>query len=259
MSQPAPIVVPKPRLRRKIYVALPAYNEEPNLPVLFEGLRDTLEGHDLDYEIIVVDDGSKDRTAEVTRDYARHMPITLLQHEVNQGLGGTLRDCLAAGAQRAGEHDVVITMDADATHPPGLMIRMLQHIDEGFDVVIGSRFQPGARVVGVNPLRVAMTKCASLLMRVLFPMGVRDFTCGFRAYRGVVLHRALERYGDKFVDQAGFQCMLDVLLKLRPMHFVIGEVPMILRYDLKGGVSKMNIGRTAKNSLLLLFKRRLGY
>jgi dolichol-phosphate mannosyltransferase len=139
------------------------------------------------------------------------------------------------------------------------MIRMLQHIDEGFDVVIGSRFQPGARVVGVNPLRQLMTKSASWLMRALFPMGVRDFTCGYRAYRGAVLHQALQRYGDTFVDQAGFQCMLDVLLKLRPMGFVIGEVPMVLRYDLKGGVSKMKIGRTAKNSLLLLVKRRFGY
>lgn len=258
MPQTAPDAAVTPHPRRKVIVALPAYNEEPNLPVLFEGLRDVLEAHGLAYEIIVVDDGSRDRTAEVTRSYATQMPITLLQHEVNQGLGATLRDCLIAAAERAAANDVVITMDADATHPPGLMVRMLQHIDEGFDVVIGSRFQPGARVYGVNAQRRLMTNCASWLMRVLFPMGVRDFTCGYRAYRGTVLHQALKRYGRDFVDQAGFQCMLDVLLKLRPMGFVIGEVPMVLRYDRKGGASKMKLGHTAKNSLLLLAKRRFG-
>lgn len=239
-------------------VALPAYNEEPNLPVLFTALRNTLEGHGVPYEVVVVDDGSRDRTAEVCREFARAMPITVLSHEVNQGLGGTLRDCLEAAAARAGEEDVVITMDADATHPAGLMIRMLGRIDEGFDLVIASRFQPGARVLGVPPLRVAMTRMASLLMRTLFPMGVRDFTCGYRAYRGALLHRALQHYGATFVDQAGFQCMMDVLLKLRPLRPVIGEVPMILRYDLKGGASKMNLWATARNSLLLLARRRLG-
>ncbi|MBI3786170.1 MAG: glycosyltransferase [Deltaproteobacteria bacterium] len=239
-------------------VALPAFNEEPNLPVLFDGLRATLEGHGIDYEVIVVDDGSKDRTADLVREYAGRMPMLLVQHPVNLGLGATLRDCLQTAVERAGERDVVITMDADATHPPGLMIRMLQMIEEGFDVVIGSRFQPMARVYGVSLPRRMMTRCASILMRTLFPMGVRDFTCGYRAYRASALRQAMARYGSSFVDQEGFQCMLDVLLKLRPMNFVIGEVPMVLRYDLKGGVSKMRLGRTAKNSLLLLAKRRFG-
>jgi dolichol-phosphate mannosyltransferase len=258
MVQAAPNPIAGGVARRKVLVALPAYNEEPNLPVLFDGLRATLEGHGIDYEVIVVDDGSNDRTAEVVRDYERRMPMVLVQHKVNQGLGATLRDCLQTAVERAGEHDVVITLDADATQPTGLMIHMLQKIDEGFDVVIGSRFQPMARVVGVAPLRRLMTYCASLLMRTLFPMGVRDFTCGYRAYRASVLRQAMARYGKAFVDQEGFQCMLDVLLKLRPMGFVIGEVPMVLRYDLKGGASKMRVWRTAKNSLLLLAKRRFG-
>jgi dolichol-phosphate mannosyltransferase len=93
-------------------------------------------------------------------------------------------------------------------------------------------------------------------MRILFPMGVRDFTCGFRAYRAPVIRLAFERYGERFVDQAGFQCMLDVLLKLRRFGWVIGEVPMVLRYDRKGGASKMRVWRTARASLALLVRRR---
>ena len=243
---------------RRVVLALPPYNEEPNLPVLFAAIRQALEPYGVPYEVVVVDDGSRDATAAVARSFAEHMPIVLLQHEQNQGLGATLRDGLRAAAARASERDVIVTMDADATHPPGLILRMLQHVEEGFDVVIASRFQPGARVYGVSFGRRLMTMAASWLMRLLFPMGVRDYTCGFRAYRAPVIQQAFAHYGDAFIDQAGFQCMLDVLLKLRPFGWVIGEVPMVLRYDRKGGTSKMKVWRTARASLALLLRRRLG-
>ena len=88
-----------------------------------------------------------------------------------------------------------------------------------------------------------MSRAASLLMRIVFPIrGVRDFTCGYRAYRADVLQRAVEHYHGEFVDQDGFQCMVDILLKLRPMRLIFGEVPLLLRYDRKGGQSKMHVG-----------------
>jgi dolichol-phosphate mannosyltransferase len=184
------------------------------------------------------------------------MPLVLLQHAKNQGLGATLRDGLKAALERSTDRDVIVTMDADATHPPGLILRMLQHVEEGFDVVIASRFQPGSRVFGVSPLRRLMTRGASLLLRALFPMGVRDFTCGYRAYRAPIIAAAFRQYGDHFIDQAGFQCMLDVLLKLRHLDVVMGEVPMVLRYDRKAGASKMKVWRTAWASLRLILRRR---
>lgn len=246
----------QPIQRRRVILALPAYNEEPNLPALFTAIRQAFEPHGVPYEVVVVDDGSHDATAAVAHSFSQQMPIVLLRHERNLGLGATLRDGLRASAERATERDVIVTMDADATHPPGLVLRMLQRVEEGFDVVIASRFQPGARVFGVSFGRRVMTSAASFLMRVLFPMGVRDYTCGFRAYRAPVIQRAFAHYGDAFVDQAGFQCMLDVLLKLRPFGWVMGEVPMVLRYDRKGGASKMKVWRTARDSLSLLLRRR---
>jgi dolichol-phosphate mannosyltransferase len=155
---------------------------------------------------------------------------------------------------------VVITMDADATHMPGLIVQMVRMIGEGYDVVIASRYRAESRVYGVPVLRRIMSRGASLLMRVVFPIrGVRDFTCGYRAYRADVLRRAVDRYQGQFVNQDGFQCMVDILLKLRPMRLIFGEVPLLLRYDRKGGESKMNIGRTARNTLMLLLRRRLGH
>jgi dolichol-phosphate mannosyltransferase len=252
--------VPAGRPRRKVYIVLPAYNEEPNLPILFDALRETMEDNFIAYEVIIVDDGSQDRTAAVAREWAEQIPVVLVQHQVNQGLGATLRDGLLAALDRATDRDVIITMDADATHTPGLIVRMVRMIGEGYDVLIASRYQTGSRVYGVPFLRRVMSRLASMLMRTVFPIqGVKDFTCGYRAYRADALRKAVNLYKGEFVNQEGFQCMLDVLLKLRPMDLIFGEVPMLLRYDLKGGASKMRIWHTAKNSLLLLVQRRFGY
>jgi dolichol-phosphate mannosyltransferase len=247
------------QLRRTVRIVLPAYNEADNLPLLLRALQETMEDNRIAYEIIVVDDGSRDDTAAVTEACAGELPLLLVRHEVNQGLGATLRDGLQIALERAGERDIVITMDADATHMPGLIVQMVRMIGEGYDVVIASRYRAESRVYGVPAARRIMSRAASLLMRVIFPIrGVRDFTCGYRAYRADVLRRAVDRYRGEFVNQEGFQCMVDILLKLRPMRLIFGEVPLLLRYDRKGGQSKMEIGRTARNTLLLLLRRRLG-
>ena len=246
--------------RRTVRIVLPAYNEADNLPALLRALRETMNDNGIAYEVIVVDDGSRDRTAEVVEAWSGEVPLLLVRHQVNQGLGATIRDGLLTALQRAGARDVVVTMDADDTHAPGLIAQMVRMIGEGYDVVIASRYRAESRVYGVPMARRVMSRAASLLMRVVFPIrGVRDFTCGYRAYRADVLQRAVDRYHGEFVNQDGFQCMVDILLKLRPMHVIFGEVPLLLRYDRKGGQSKMRVAATTKNTLLLLLRRRFGY
>jgi dolichol-phosphate mannosyltransferase len=240
-------------------VVLPAYNEEANIGKLLERIDSSLEEANLPFEVIVVDDGSKDRTYELLEQYTASLPLRICRHPVNLGLGAAIRDGLLAAAESAQPEDIIVTMDADETHSPGLILRMTQMIHEGFDVVIASRYQPGARVVGLSWTRTMVSVGASWLFRVVFPTrGIRDYTCGFRAYRAGVLNQAMEHYGSSFVDQSGFQCMVDILLKLRKLDVVFGEVPMLLRYDLKRGQSKMKVFRTIARTLLLLTKRRLG-
>ena len=248
-----------PRSPRTVYIVLPAYNEEANMLPLLGSLRDAMEDGVLRYQVIVVDDGSRDRTAALVEGCGREMPLTLIRHAANQGLGTTIRDGITAAVARAGDRDIIITMDADDTHTPGLIQRMTRMISEGHDVVIASRYQPGSQVYGVPLTRRLMSGGASLLMRVVFPIrGVRDYTCGFRAYRAVALRAAVSRYGDDFVNQKGFQCMVDILLRLRSMNLVFGEVPFVLRYDRKGGQSKMRVWTTAWHTLSLLARRRIG-
>jgi dolichol-phosphate mannosyltransferase len=245
----------------KVFIVLPAYNEQENLPGLLDNLTEALSDASLDFEILVVDDGSSDCTPDILSSRSTGMPLRVQRHERNQGLGATIRDGLHFANQISRSKDIVVTMDADETHTPGLILRMVRMIKEGHDVVIASRYQPGARVIGLSWYRRLISYVASALMRLLFPThGVRDYTCGYRAYRGETLSKAIAAYGDRFVDQEGFQCMVDILLKLRRMdNVVFGEVPLILRYDRKKGASKMRILRTARQTLQLLGRRRLGF
>jgi dolichol-phosphate mannosyltransferase len=257
MSQGQPAAPARVRPPRRVFIVLPAFNEAARIGRLLDNTDDALDEAGLAYQIIVVDDGSTDDTARIVRERALRMPILLKQHAQNQGLGATIRDGLLAAVELAAPADVIITMDADDTHSPGLILRMVRLIREGFDVVIASRYQPGSRSIGVPWSRRVLSYGASWLFRVLYPIsGVRDYTCGYRAYRAEVIQQAVRRYADDFLNQDGFQCMVDILLKLRPMQLVFGEVPFILRYDQKEGATKMRIGRTIRQTLTVLVQRK---
>jgi dolichol-phosphate mannosyltransferase len=88
--------------------------------------------------------------------------------------------------------------------------------------------------------------------------GIKDYTCGFRAYRVDMLRKTINFYGDKFITQKGFGCMVEVLLKVASQSATMNEVPMILRYDLKQGESKMNVKKTTSQTLKLLLDYKMG-
>ena len=242
-----------------VIVTLPAYNEAQTLPPLLERIRESMEENRIEYCVIVVNDGSTDGTADTVTRMRDAMPITRIDHEVNRGLGEAIRTGLLAAIEGARDRDIIVTMDSDNTHTPGLIAPMLRGSREGNDVVIASRFQPGAHVLGVPFYRRVLSRASSLMFRIAFPTpGVRDFTSGYRAYRAGVVKQAFDTYGGEFVAESGFSCMVDILLKLRRIDAIMGEVPLILRYDMKYGVSKMMVLRTAIDSLQLLVSRRLG-
>lgn len=242
-----------------VIIALPAYNEEHELPLLLEAVRESMEENRIDYRVIVVNDGSSDGTAAAVDKMVGRMPVTRVDHVTNRGLGEAIRTGLLSALEGASDRDIIVTMDSDNTHTPGLIARMVRAIREGNDVVIASRFRSGARLIGVPLYRRIVSRAGSWIFRCVFPTpGVRDFTCGFRAYRAGVVQDAFATYGDQFVAESGFSCMVDILLKLRRLGAIMNEVPLILRYDLKYGVSKMLVVRTVSDTLRLVVTRRLG-
>ena len=226
----------------KITVVLPAYNEERDLPPLLERIGWALGNTRSVFQILVVDDGSTDGTAEAVEAAAAKLPVRLLRHPRNMGLGAAIRTGLQAAGKEAG---AVITMDADNSHDPALIPLMVKRLQDGYDVVIASRFQEGGEEVGVPPHRRILSRTAGLLMllAVRYP-GVRDYSCGFRAYTTDILRKLAEAYGSDYVCENGFACMLELLFKLKKIHARAAEVPLVLRYDRKQGESKMQVMRT---------------
>jgi dolichol-phosphate mannosyltransferase len=241
-----------------LIVVLPAYNEAPNLVPLLDRIASSLQG--IEHCVLVVDDGSVDETAAVAE--ARASSGVLLQKNPrNLGLAETIKRGMVAAVERAsGADDVIVTMDADNTQPPELIPSMLEQIRAGSDLVIASRYRPGARVRGLSVPRRGLSLGASLLFRAALPIaGVRDYTCGFRAYRASLLRRAFDRFGaDQLVAERGFSCMVDILLRLRSLAPVMTEVPLDLRYDYKRGASKMRVARTVGATLRVMMRHRVG-
>jgi len=252
--------IAKGHRRQSYWIVLPAYNEEKCLPRLLDRIDEAMSAAQLPYRVIVVNDGSKDSTGRIAAEYSRNLPLVIETHSVNMGLGATLRDGVLTAIAQADPKDIVVTMDADNSHNPELIPRMGQLIREGNDVVIASRYQAGSKTKGVPGYRRMLSIVGSLIFRLFLPVeGVRDYTCAFRAYRADALMRGQEHHGQALFDQQGFQCIVDLLLKLRPLGLIFTEVPMVLRYDLKEGASKMKVGRTIRASLLLVLKRRFAH
>lgn len=242
----------------RLFVALPAYNEEDCLPPLLNSFRRVFARLDASYDplIIIVDDGSKDRTAQVVRNAAaKGYPVVLVQHEKNKGLGEAIKTGLREVAARSkSPNDVLICMDADDTHPPRFVVPMIKKLDRlNADLVIASRFRKGSSQHGVPLDRQILSLGALVLFKIFLNLkGVRDYTCGFRAYRLSMVNKSLEHYGDDIITRAGFACTDQLLVNMACLGAKITEVPFVLRYDRKVGESKLQLNTTIIETLKLL-------
>lgn len=239
---------------------LPMYNEDSSIPLLREGIA-ALECLNSDY-LVAVDDGSKDCTLQLLNEWSVDEPrLRVVSYSPNRGLpaactaGFIAALELGAGADR---DDVLITMDADASHPMALIPQMVDKIREGYDIVIASRHQPGASQQGLSLPRRVFSWGASTLMRIFYPVqGLHDYSTNYRAYRASLIKEALDRSGGRLVEARGFVGVVELLLRLCSMNPKIAEVPLNLRYDLKKSQSKMKVWKTIGGYMTLIRKRKI--
>jgi len=237
-----------------LVLALPAYNESEAIGPLLDRVAPAFREVEGTATVLLVDDGSSDDTVARAKAAAaaRGLALEVAAHGRNLGLGAALRTGLSRGTELAGPNGTVVVMDTDNTHDPALIPRMVAKLETGFDVVIASRYAPGGKEIGLSLRRRIMSRGASLLLRTLVPVrGARDYSCGYRAYRASTLRRAFEVYGGAFITESGFVSSAEILLKCAWLPSRIAEVPLVLRYDLKGGASKMKVGATVRRYLRL--------
>ena len=225
-----------------IYVLLPAYNEEKSLDGLLPKLDKFFKNKNYSYKIIACNDGSKDKTLEKLQEYQKKYPIEIINHKINRGLGETIRDLFERAAELASDEDIIIRMDCDDTHEPQYIEGLINKLNEGYDVVIASRFVEGGGQKGLDAYRKTISRLANLFMKFFFPIkGLKEYSSGFRAYRAKVIKYAIEVYGNNFIQLKGlgFTGTLEKIVKLKMLGAKFGESPFVLRYDQKQSESKM--------------------
>lgn len=228
-----------------ITIVLPAYNEAEALDEVLESISGALASRGWPYRVIVVDDGSDDGTAEIAERASSRLPVRLVRHDVNRGLGGALQTGLLQALRAGG---VIVTMDADNSHDPEVIADLMKRLADGYDVVVASRFRKGAVRSGIPPHRQLLSAGASLFLRLSCPVrNVRDYSSGYRAYRASAIRRVVETHGERrFIREPGFACMVELLLDLTAAGATVSEVPIVLRYDQKRSASKMRVLSTVR-------------
>ena len=251
--------VKKAPTRTTVHAILPAYNEAESLPNLLKRFAEMKSEHpDFDLIIRVVDDGSSDETAKIVRRGHENLDVRLIEHEQNAGLGQAMLTGIERSVTRAEGTDVIIAMDADDTHDVFLIPKMLKHIDNGADIAIASRFVEGGDDRTAPPFRRLLSRGASVVFKTVFPLeSINDFTSGYRMYRGSLLKNAYAHWGDRLIEENGFACMVELLLKLRHWKPEMREVGMYLQYDRKLSASKLKLFRTLGQYLKLAFRNAL--
>lgn len=237
-----------------IWILLPAYNEEKALTKLIPKIASFALDQKFEYQVVVVNDGSTDSTELVLKSFSDKAPLHIVTHTINRGLGETERDGFEYIAARAKPEDIVVRLDADDTHEPEYILRLTNKINEGFDVVSSSRFQEGGAQIGVNGYRAFISLCANLFMKFVFNVkGIRDYSCGYRAYRAQVIQDAVSIFGNNFIQLKGlgFTSTLEMLVKFKILGCRFAEVPFVLRYDQKPSESKMVSSLTTIGYLLM--------
>lgn len=232
-------------MTEKSLVIIPTYNEMDNLPKL---IPDVLS-QDNSIDILIVDDNSPDGTAKFVEDLAlQNSRIHILKRESKMGLG----TAYIAGFRHAlkNNYDFIFEMDADFSHNPNELKNFLNAIKEN-DLVLGSRYINGVRVLNWPMRRLLLSFFASVYTRIITGMPIRDATGGFKCFR----RKVLEAINLNKVKSNGYSFQIEMTFKAYAKGFKIKEIPIVF-IDRVKGKSKMS-KKIVREAVTMVWKLRL--
>lgn len=212
-------------------VIIPTYNEQENIRAITEHVLGLQQG----FHVLVVDDGSKDGTPDTVKALMAEHPgrVHLLQRAGKLGLGTAYIAGFKWALERS--YDLVFEMDADFSHNPDDLVRLSNACEAGADMSVGSRYVKGGGVSDWSWDRKMLSYWASIYVRAILWLGVKDTTAGFVCYRRHVL-QALPLDRVRFV---GYAFQIEMKYRVKLAGFRIVEVPIVFK-DREKGTSKMN-------------------
>ncbi|MEU0521190.1 polyprenol monophosphomannose synthase [Streptosporangium sp. NPDC006007] len=224
------------RMLGRVLVIVPTYNERDNLPMITERVRAAVpEAH-----LLIADDDSPDGTGAVAGALAGSDDhVHVLHRPGKQGLGAAYLAGFRWGLNEG--FDVLVEMDADGSHRPEELPKLLEALADGADLVIGSRWVPGGKVVNWPASREFLSRGANVYTRMMLGVPVRDATAGFRAYRA----STLRKIGLDDVESQGYCFQVDLTLRTVRHHLRVAEVPITF-VERTAGASKMSRGIVAE-------------
>lgn len=233
-----------------VFVVLPTYNESENIARLIPELL----ALPISLNVVVVDDSSPDGTGQVADDFAARHPdrVHVVHRPGKQGLG----TAYLTGYRRAFElgADLILTMDADFSHPPDRIPALVERIATA-DLVIGSRYVPGGGMVSLRRRRL-LSWVATRIAHILLGLRARDVTAGFRLYRRAVLESIpLDR-----IFSSGYSFLIEMLYLVERAGWRVAEVPIIYRDRTLGQskISQVEIYKALYTVARLAFRRVRG-
>ncbi len=235
---------PGNRPSQRVLVIIPTFNERENLPLIHRRLTDACP----DVHVLIVDDGSPDGTGQLADELAAADGgrTHVMHRTVKDGLGAAYLAGFAWGLSR--EYSVLVEMDADGSHAPEQLRRLLDAVDSGADLVIGSRYVDGGAVRNWPKRRWALSWTANTYARLALDIDIHDITAGYRAYRREVLE-AIDLDG---VDSKGYCFQIDLTRRTLDNGFIVVEVPITFT-ERELGVSKMS-GSNIREALVKVAK-----
>ncbi len=220
---------------------MPAHNEEGSITETIAGLVQALEGAEIDYEILVVDDSSTDRTRAVVQHLgAENARIRYHESHYPRGFGFTVRSGLDEF-----QGDAVAIVMADASDDPADLVRYYELLEEGYDCAFGSRFVRGAAVHDYPRLKLTINRLANTFVRMLFRHGYNDTTNAFKAYRREVIETVQPLLSNHF------NLTVELPLKAVVRGHSYGIVPITWR-NRTAGTSKLSMQEMGSRYLFIV-------
>lgn len=214
-----PVRRPEPPERPRVLVVLPTYNEKESIGQVLDGLLALTDGVDA----LVVDDGSPDGTASLVRARSDDGDrVRLVERDRKRGLASAYAIGFRRGLEEG--YDLIVEMDADLSHDPGELPRLLEAV-RTHDVVIGSRYVPGGSVTNWSSARIALSRAGNAYARLWLGFGIRDATSGYRVYR----RTALAELTQPPISSDGYGFQVELAYRAWNAGLTVGEAPITFR------------------------------